>query len=70
MSTLRNKKVQDTLDAIIGNTQIRAILTKEGIVVEEDVNFDANSTIDSYMDLCGYTKEEAINAYTNVKLYE
>ena len=70
MSTLRNKQVQDTLDVIIGNPQLRAILTKEGMVVKEDVSFDANSTIDSYMDLCGYTKEEAINAYKNMKLYE
>lgn len=70
MSTLRNKQVQDTLDAIVNNPELRAILAEEGMVVKEDFDLDANSTIDSYMELCGYTKEEAINAYTNVKLYE
>lgn len=70
MSTLRNKQVQDTLDAIVNNPALRAILAEEGMVVKDNFTLDANSTIDSYMELCGYTKEEAINAYTNVKLYE
>lgn len=69
MSTLRNKQVQDTLDAIIGNQQLRAILAKDGIVVEE-VNLDREETIGDYMLLCGYSKEDAINAYNNLKDYE
>ncbi len=70
MSTLRNKQVQDTLDAIINNPELRAILAEEGVVVKEDFNLDKEATINSYMELCGYTKEEAINAYANVKFYE
>ena len=69
MSTLRNSLVQDTLDAITNNSELRAILAKDGIVVEE-VNFDREETIADYMSMCGYSEEHAINAYNNLKSYE
>lgn len=69
MSTLRNSLVQGTLDAITNNSELRAILAKDGIVVEE-VNLDREETIGDYMLLCGYSKEDAINAYNNLKDYE
>ena len=48
MSTLRNNLVQDTLDAITNNSELRAILAKDGIVVDE-VNMDREETIGDYM---------------------
>jgi RNA recognition motif-containing protein len=69
MSTLRNNLVQDTLDAITNNSELRAILAKDGIVIEE-VNFDREETVNDYMSLCGYSEEDAINAYNNLKEYE
>ena len=69
MSTLRNNLVQETLDAITNNSELRAILAKDGIVVDE-VNIDREETIGDYMSLCGYSEEDAINAYNNLKDYE
>tara|TARA_R100000544_G_C2214541_1_gene53812 strand:- start:744 stop:953 length:210 start_codon:yes stop_codon:yes gene_type:complete len=69
MSTLRNKQVQDTLDAIVNNPELRAILAKDGIVVEE-VNLDRDETINDYMSLCGFSEEDANNAFNNLKTYE
>ena len=69
MSTLRNSLVQETLDAITNNSELRAILAKDGIVVDE---FDSEKDyiVNDYMLLCGYSKEDAINAYNNLKNYE
>ena len=50
MSKLRNSLVQDTLDAITNNSELRAILAKDGIVVEE-VNLDKEETIGDYMSI-------------------
>ena len=69
MSTLRNNLVQDTLDAITNNSELRAILAKDGIVVDK-VNVDREETIGDYMSLCGYSEEDAINAFNNLKEYE
>jgi hypothetical protein len=69
MSTLRNNLVQDTLDAITNNSELRAILAKDGIVVDK-VNMDREETIADYMSLCGYSEEDAINAFNNLKDYE
>ena len=69
MSTLRNNLVQDTLDAITNNSELRAILAKDGIVVDK-VNIDREETIVDYMSLCGYSEEDAINAFNNLKDYE
>ena len=69
MSTLRNNLVQDTLDAITNNSELRAILAKDGIVVDE-VNMDREETIVDYMNICGYSEEDAINAFNNLKDYE
>lgn len=69
MSTLRNNLVQDTLDAITNNSELRAILAKDGIVVES-VDLDRQETISDYMSLCGYSEEDAINAFNNLKEYE
>ena len=69
MSTLRNSLVQETLDAITNNSELRSILAKDGIVVDE---FDSEKDyiVNDYMSLCGYSKEDAINAYNNLKNYE
>ena len=69
MSTLRNSLVQETLDAITNNSELRSILAKDGIVVDE---FDSEKDyiVNDYMLLCGYSKEDAINAYNNLKNYE
>ena len=59
MSTLRNSLVQETLDAITNNSELRSILAKDGIVVDE---FDSEKDyiVNDYMLLCGYSKEDAI----------
>lgn len=69
MSKLRNSLVQDTLDAITNNSELRAILAKDGIVVEK-VDLDREETIADYMSICGYSEEDAINAFNNLKEYE
>ena len=69
MSTLRNNLVQDALDKITNNSELRAILAKDGIVVDE-VNMDREETIVDFMDICGYNEDDAINAFNNLKEYE
>lgn len=69
MSTLRGSLVQETLDAITNNSELRSILAKDGIVVES-VDLDRQETINDYMSLCGYSEEDATNAYNNLKDYE
>lgn len=69
MSTLRNSLVQKTLDAITNNSELRAILAKDGIVVDE-FDSEKENTINDYMSLCGFSKEDATNAYKNLKSYE
>lgn len=69
MSTQNNGIVQQALDVITGNSELRAILASDGIVVDE-VDMDREETIVDFMDICGYNEEDAINAFNNLKDYE
>jgi hypothetical protein len=69
MSTLRNNLVQDALDKITNNSELRAILAKDGIFIDE-VDIDREETIVDYVNICGYSEEDAINAYNKLKEYE
>jgi len=61
--------LQDALDAIQNNSELKAILSKDRIIVEE-VNFDRQETVKDYMFTCGYSEEDAINAFDNLEEYE
>ena len=69
MSTQNNGLVQQALDVIVGNAELRAILASDGIIIEE-VDMDKEETIVDFMDMCGYSEEDATNAYNNLKDYE
>ena len=69
MSTQNNELVQQALDMITGNAELRAILASDGIIIDE-VNMDREETIVDFMDICGYNEEDAINAFNNLKEYE
>jgi len=60
--------LQDALDAIQNNSELKAILSKDQIFVEE-FSSDRQETVKDYMSICGYSEEDAINAFDNLERY-
>jgi len=61
--------LQDALDAVQNNSELKAILSKDGIIVEE-FSSDRQETVKDYMSICGYSEEDAVNAFDNLETYE
>jgi hypothetical protein len=70
MSTENSGLIQQALDVIVGNAELRKILSEDGIDISNRQILDEQETIKDYVDICSYSEEDATNAYNNLKDYE
>jgi len=63
LETIENN---ETLKALLGTSNI--LFCEEGIGLDELLN-DGEDTINDYIMMCGYTEDEAIAAYNELKNY-